>query len=132
MFPSVRDLGGLSRAAGCFISVVSVANCGASPVANLRAANLCMTNRRVAFVNDYRAVVDFTLLVTVAVAVLAFIIAAVVIAAIGIGSPVVVTGIVTIAVDSGSIATVARGLIGCAPAEQNSGKSAENIFVHSS
>jgi hypothetical protein len=39
MFPSARDLGGLSRAADCFIAVVSVANCGASPVANLRAAN---------------------------------------------------------------------------------------------
>ena len=54
MFPSARDLGGLSRVADSrFIAVVSVANCGASPVANLRAVNLCMTNRRVAFVNDF-------------------------------------------------------------------------------
>jgi hypothetical protein len=115
MFPRTRDLGGFSRAARCsFISVVSVANCGASPVANLRAANLCMSNRRVAFVNDYRAVMCFTS----SVAVPAFVITATIIAfPITITSAVIASRIMAITVDPGSVTTVARGCIGGAPTE---------------
>jgi len=113
MFPGARDLGGLSRAADSpFIAVVSVANCGASPVANLRAVNLCMTNRGVAFLNDYRAVMCFTS----SVAVPAFVITATIIAVpITMTSAVIVSRIIAIAVDPSTVATVARG-VGGAPA----------------
>jgi len=115
MFPSARDLAGLSRVADSrFIAVVSVANCGASPVANLRAVNLCMTNRRVAFVNDYRAVMCFTS----SVAVPAFVITATIIAVpITMTSAVIVSRIMAITVDPGAVTTVARSCIGGAPAE---------------
>jgi hypothetical protein len=73
-----------------------------------------MTNRRVAFVNDYRAVMCFTS----SVAVSAFVItAAIITVPITITSVVIVSRIIAITVDPGAVTTVARGCIGGAPVE---------------
>jgi hypothetical protein len=111
MFPSARDLGGLSRAADCFIAVVSVANCGASPVANLRAANLCMINRRVMFMDDYCVALCLTLSVVLSVVPAAIIVAAITI---------VPLAVISIVVCTVTVSSIATGWIRSAPAEQNS------------
>ena len=121
MFSSARDLGGLSRAADSrFISVVSVAHRGAGPVANLRVANLWMTNRRVVFMDDYCAALCLSLSVVLSVVPAAIITATIVAVPITITSAVIVSRIMAITVDPGTVTTVARSCIGGAPAEQNS------------
>ena len=113
MFPSARDLGGLSRAAGSrFISVVSVAHRGAGPVANLRVANLCLINRRVVFMDDYCVALCLTLSVVLSVVPAAIIVAAITI---------VPLAVISVVVCTATVSSIARGCIGSAPAEQKSG-----------
>ena len=118
MFSSARDLGGLSRAADSrFISVVSVAHRGAGPVANLRVANLCvanlcMTNRCVVFMHDYCVALCLTLSVVLSVVPAAIIVAAITI---------VPLAVISVVVCTATVSSIARGCIGSAAAEQNSG-----------
>ena|SRR5437868_6442972 len=99
MFPSARDLGGLSQAADSrFIAVVSVANCGA-PVANLRAVNLWMTNRRVVFMDDYSVALCLSLSAVLSVVPAAIITATIITVPTTITSAVIVSRIIAIAVD---------------------------------
>ena len=118
MFSGARDLGGLSRAADSrFISVVSVAHRGAGPVANLRVANLCvanlcMTNRCVVFMHDYCVALCLTLSVVLSVVPAAIIVAAITI---------VPLAVISVVVCTATVSSIARGCIGSAAAEQNSG-----------
>ena len=118
MFSGARDLGGLSRAADSrFISVVSVAHRGAGPVANLRVANLCvanlcMTNRCVVFMHDYCVALCLALSVVLSVVPAAIIVAAITI---------VPLAVISVVVCTATVSSIARGCIGSAAAEQNSG-----------
>ena len=98
MFPSARDLGGLSRAGDSrFIAVVSVAHRGAGSV-----ANLCLINRRVVFMDDYCVALCLSLSVVLSVVPAAIIVAAITI---------VPLAVISVVVCTATVSSIARGCI---------------------
>ena len=120
MFPSARDLGGLSRTADSrFIAVVSVADSSASSMASYGVTSCRMTTGCATFVNDHcigMYLGNVGAIIVVAVVVTAGIIAAIVVIAAAVAAAIVIVTVAASIIAAGIVIT-SRLVGGGAPAE---------------